>query len=366
MLILGPDLRVADSNSDRRACGAALVIGCVALVALAPLLWWHRLRGFGLLGLGMPFLLWQDATRYVFFARRVPAFALASDALWLLLEGAGAVAVLHERWGSLDVWIAVWVVSAAITATVTAQAASLWPMLRGLRSWAARVGRTSSQLLGDFLFTTGGQQVTVFLLPVVGGLSVLGALKAAQVATGPLNVSMTAVGVLAIPAIAALTAEQKLGAARRRAFHVAAFGCTLGLVFAGAAAVVPERWGHILFGASWLKAPYLIEFVALQVAFVGLIQGAVVLLRGTRNTRRGLLVRIIVTPLNVSAPLVGAALGGTRGLGYALVLATLVAAAVWWVAALRATRSSRTSATVGTPAGLASVQAQPGGTVASS
>jgi O-antigen/teichoic acid export membrane protein len=200
-----------------------------------------------------------------------------------------------------------------------------------------RLGRsfasTSAQMTGDFFLMIGAQQATTFALPLVTSLATLGALKAAQVAVGPLTIMLTAATLLVLPSIAKFTAEGRPDRAMRRGAAVSAIAFAAGTVYALIAAIIPAHWGTSLFGQSWAVSPFLVVFVAVQAAAIGLIQGAVLVLRGTRNTGRSLIVRIWVTPLNVAVPLVGAFFGGTRGLGIGLVSSAFFAAAFWWRAA---------------------------------
>jgi O-antigen/teichoic acid export membrane protein len=348
LLILRRSLAASDHLVDRKAAGAGLLIGVIVGAPLLPLGAISDLRSFAVLSIGMPILLWQDTMRYALFAQSRPGLPLVADTVWLVTEAGIGAALLSRHVSSLSLWIAVWAGSALLSGLVLLAIARIAPQFAGIRTLARTAGRTSTQMFGDFFFTVGAQQVVVFALPLVSSLSVLGALKAAQVAIGPLSVLVTAAAVLAIPRIAAASERGRFDTAIRYGWEVAGLLFFVGIAYLVVAISVPTSWGMHLFNESWATGSRLIGFIALQFALIGVIQGSAVVLRGTRNTRTSLVVRICVTPGNIALPLIGAYVDGTRGLGIALVASALIAAIVWWTATLQLHRTRASLAPVGT------------------
>jgi O-antigen/teichoic acid export membrane protein len=188
-------------------------------------------------------------------------------------------------------------------------------------------------MLADFFVYNGGQQLIVFLLPLVAGLTVLGGLKAAQVAAGPLQIAIAAANVIAIPSVARLSREEHFDLAMRRGLQLSAAVFSFGLIYTAVLVAIPLSVGTDAFGASWSNGSQIAGYIGLQCAFSGVAQGALVVLRGTGSTGRGLVVRLWLTPINILVPLAGAALGGLRGLGIAMAATSILALIVWWGAA---------------------------------
>jgi O-antigen/teichoic acid export membrane protein len=297
--------------------------------------------GVTALGLAMPVLLAQDAVRYVCFARATPGHALFADVVWLLVQSAEAVSLLAIGSRSLALWIYTWAAAALVSVCASMLATQLRPTVADFDAWMRRVRATSWKLLGDFLVTQGAQQIVLFAIPLLAGLSVLGALKAAQVAVGPMSVCMNGAILLALPSIARATASGRTDIAIRRGAAVSGAGFLLAVVYTTAAVALPAHIGAVFFGESWREGARLLPYVALQYSMIALIMGAVAVLRGTQNTGRSLVVRVGVTPINVGLPLAGAWFGGENGLGIALLASATIGAVVWWMAVVGLWRGSR-------------------------
>jgi O-antigen/teichoic acid export membrane protein len=239
----------------------------------------------------------------------------------------------------IDVWIVAWGISALISAVAISVRMRLRPRVTGSLTWARQASKISGQMFADFFVTTGAQQLVIFLVPLVSSLAVLGALKAAQVAAGPLQMGLTAASVVAIPSVARLSGEGRLDLAARRGLQLSGAVFVIGVLYTGVLVAVPVDLGMKAFGDSWIKAAHIAGFVGMQCALVGVLQGAIVVLRGTRNTRRGLIVRLWLTPLNILCPIAGAAIDGIRGLGIAMVVTASFAVVIWWGAAWRTVRT---------------------------
>lgn len=343
VLILREELRKEDPATDRGAVGASVTVGaCLAVPLLAVGLVLDEMP-FTVLGLALPALLWQDGLRYVFFARIRPQEALRADVVWLVGQSLLSVAYLRYGDPQLAGWLGIWGLSALLSAATASLRADVWPRIRGVSAWARKVATTSSQMFGDFLVTSGSTQLVVFLLPLVSSLSVLGALKAAQVAIGPLQIAMTAAIVVAIPSVNRLSRAGRGDLALRRGVAVAGLGFAAGCTYAVVVTLVPASWGEQVLGDSWREGDGVVGLIALQYAIIAVLQGATVVLRGTLQTRLALVVRLYVTPGNVLIPLLGAYLGGVRGLGIALAGSAALGAVMWWTATVRSPAVRRAS-----------------------
>jgi len=237
--------------------------------------------------------------------------------------------------------VAAWTSGAVITVV-----AGLW-WLRPtwspveVRLWARRTRRVAGGFLSDFLITTGAQQATFLLLPAVTSLSVVAAVRTAQVVNGPLTVLLGATAIIVLPAVARRRDSGDLAGAMRDARRT-----SVGLVAVSGAylvflVLVLLRWGDSLLGEQWDNGRAIVPLICLQMALMGVSQGPVLLLRGWSLVKALVLTRLVVTPTNVAGPLVGAHLGGAGGAAWGMVASASIAAMSWWLAVHVLSRSRR-------------------------
>jgi O-antigen/teichoic acid export membrane protein len=188
------------------------------------------------------------------------------------------------------------------------------------------------------MITTGAQQATLLLLPVVSSLGVVAALKTAQVVNGPLNVLMGATGLVLLPAAARRREAGDLRGALRDARRASARMLAAGAAYLLVLSVVLPRWGRPLLGEQWENSRVVIPLICVQMALVGVLQGPVLTLRGFARLRSLVLTRLVVTPGNMAGPLVGAYLGGALGMALGMVASASIAAVLWWLTLLRTAR----------------------------
>lgn len=341
LLILRDSAHFNQGAVDNRAAGMGLMAGALVALPLLVTLLVPSLRPLAALGALIPALLWLDMLRYVCFARREPRYALLADAIWLLAQVVFGSIVFAAHTGSVSVWIISWATAALVSAIAMSLVLRLPPIVSGTLSWAKERSRVSKQMFADFVVYMGGQQLVVLLLPLVSGLAILGGLKAAQVAAGPLQIALAAANVIAIPSIARLTRQKKFDRVAERGLQLSAAAFGFGLLYTAVIVAMPVSVGSAIFGASWSTGSSFAVYVGIQATLSGVAQGGVVVLRGTGSTGRGLVVRLWMTPLNIALPLVGAAVWGVTGLGVALVAVAAMASAVWWGAGWRTVREHK-------------------------
>jgi hypothetical protein len=186
----------------------------------------------------------------------------------------------------------------------------------------------------------------------IAGLAAAGALRAAQVLLGPLNVLFMGTQVVAVPEAVALS--------RQSHHRLRGFSLGLSTALAGAAlawgvivVVLPDRLGEAILGVSWPDAQSVAPFAALAMAGTGATAGAFVGLRALAAARRSLRVRATVSPAILAGATLGAAAGGARGAAAGLAVATWFGVTLWWRefrAELRS-RAANDAALAGDPLG---------------
>lgn len=313
----------------------AAAVGAVGIPIGLALLATPLDRAWSIFFLGLPVLLLQDALRYVGFLRQQPGRAVLLDVAWLtVMIGATVLAVTGTITGMAAV-LGSWILGAFLAVLLGLTVLRLrWERLQ-LRARIRSVWPVSGPLIGDFALSSGAAQLTVFALPLVASTALLGSLKAAQVANGPLNITVAAATVICLPIVAGVVESGSGGAAALRVGRLASATLAgVAVVYGGVLALLPDSIGRTLFGQSW-DSGWLVAAVSAQMVLFGITHGALLAMRGSRNTRPALRVRIAVTPLSVLLPILLTAIWGRTGLMAGLVIAAAAMAVASWVVAVR-------------------------------
>jgi O-antigen/teichoic acid export membrane protein len=317
------------------AAASAMAVGAVGVPIGLALLATPLDSAWIIFFLGLPVLLLQDALRYVGFLRQQPGRPVLLDGVWLVVMIVATVLALTGAISGTAAVVAFWVLGALLANVLGLVLLKIrWEPPR-LRERFGAIRPVSGPLIGDFALSTGVAQLTVFLLPFVAGTALLGSLKAAQVANGPLNITVAAATVICLPIVAAAVDTGSGGAAALRVGRLAsAMLAGVAVLYGAALALLPDSAGEALFGQSW-GSGWLVAAVSVQMVLFGITHGALLALRGSRNTRAALRVRLAVTPVSVVLPLLLTAVWGRTGLMAGLVLAAATMSMVSWVAAVR-------------------------------
>ncbi|MGY1724514.1 hypothetical protein [Blastococcus sp. SYSU DS0533] len=283
--------------------------------------------------LGLPVLLLQDALRYVGFLEQRPGRAVLLDGVWLVVMVVATVLALTGAIAGTAAVLALWILGALLADLIGLVAFGIRREPVQLRARLKAMWPVSGPLLGDFALSSGSGQLTIFVLPLVAGTALLGQLKAAQVANGPLNITVAAASVICLPMVARAV-ESDAGRALRigRLASLALAG--VAVVYGTALVLLPEDVGRALFGESW-GSGWLVAAVSAQMVLFGITHGALLAMRGSRNTKAALRVRIGVAPIAVVLPVALTAVWGRTGLMVGLVVAAATMSLVSWLVAVR-------------------------------
>jgi O-antigen/teichoic acid export membrane protein len=319
---------------------SALTVGAVGIPIGLALIPTPLDRAWIVFLLGLPVLLLQDALRYVGFLRGQPGRAVLLDGVWLLvMVGATFLAVTGTISGTAAV-LGCWVLGALVASLVGLVALPVRAERPRLRARLRSVWPVSGPLVGDFALSSGAAQVVVFVLPLVANTALLGSLKAAQVANGPLNITVAAATVICLPVVAGAVDHGSGPAAALRVGRLASATLAgIAVLYGSVLVLLPDTVGRALFGQSW-GSGLLVAAVSVQATMFGITHGALLVLRGSRNTRPALWVRIAVTPLSVVLPVVLTAVWGETGLVAGLLVGAAAMSVISWVVAVRVVRSA--------------------------
>ncbi|MCF6745951.1 hypothetical protein E9529_17045 [Blastococcus sp. KM273128] len=283
--------------------------------------------------LGLPVLLLQDALRYVGFLEQRPGRAVLLDGVWLVVMVVATVLALTGVIAGTAAVLALWILGALLADVIGLVAFGIRREPVRLRERLKAMWPVSGPLLGDFALSSGSGQLTIFVLPLVAGTALLGQLKAAQVANGPLNITVAAASVICLPMVArAVESDAGRGLRIGRMASLALAG--VAVVYGTVLVLLPEDVGRALFGESW-GSGWLVAAVSAQMVLFGITHGALLAMRGSRNTKAALRVRIGVAPIAVFLPVALTAVWGRTGLMVGLVVAAATMSLVSWLVAVR-------------------------------
>jgi hypothetical protein len=308
------------------AVAASLAAGVVVMVfalTTGGALW----RPLVALTLFFPALAVQDSLRHVAVVDR-PEVALASDVAWL----AAVIPLLVAVPGDAEpAWfIAAWGAGGLAGLVVAVHGLRVRVSGGSAGRWFSSHREMAGAFFGEFVTARAVGQAVLLALGGIAGLGALGAIRAAQVFYGPLNMLFAGAYLALVPD----------GARRRHEPQqlVRLMATATGLL-AGAALVwtvvglaLPDAWGVELFGDTWHEADDVMVPMGLAVTAGTLSTGAFAGIRSLGAARVSLRVRLWSMPPQAGLALAGAAAGAALGYALGLTAGYLVVAVLWWSA----------------------------------
>lgn len=349
-------------SAVRRSSGLATVIGltgvpvCLVIAALVPD---PALRAAFLgLAVGMPGLLLQDYWRFAFFAVAQGHKAFLTDLTWALAL-IPALVVAELLGGDVLHLVLAWGAAASMGALTGMWLAGLLPRPLRARAWYAEQRDLVTRFIGEFLAVAGTLQLALTGVGAIAGLVAVGAIRAAEVLLGPLNVLFTGLESVAIPEGLRLFARSP-GHLVRGAAAFATGLALAALAFGGVLLLVPDDLGRALLDESWDAARPLVVPITLRFVTSAARAGAQLGLRTLSDASGSLRARLIASVLLLGGTLVGAVVGGALGAAWGMTLTGVVGSAVWWTQFLASVRALQESLpTIGTAPGVTSKGQEP-------
>jgi O-antigen/teichoic acid export membrane protein len=285
----------------------------------------------------LPGLLLQDMWRMTFFANATPAKAALNDAAWGVVQLVAIIALLVNDAGSIPAFVLAWGGGATFAAVLACVQGGLRPRVLESWRWMSANRDLGLPFLGAFGAQNGGSYISLYGLPVVASLATVGTLKAAQVLIGPLNVFFMSIVVTVGPE--AVRVRDRSVARLRKLLAVLGVGTMMVAVGWGVVLLLlPRSVGVQLLGENWDAArPVLIPLIIYRAA-LGLSDAAVMGLRVVEAAQRTLRLRLIITPLAVSAVLLGGWAYGAVGAATGSAILGWLAVPLWWRHFLRESR----------------------------
>ncbi len=300
----------------------------------------------------LPLLAAHEAVRVVNFCVGRVSVALLADGLWFVLAAAALLAsvVAPTLVGPVEVAL-LWGLSGGVAAVVAIQNAGI-----GLPEiWAGwRVGRSPSNVRKAFVVDHLVMYTATYAAPysaaAVGGISVLGAIRGAQVLFGPPQLLIAGARLLVVPMFAKREVD---GTPFRTAVRLGVGLTVMVVSWAFTMYVVPDSMGVQLLGETWFSAMEFLPLLAGAVAGRAAATVPAAALRGLGDKRSVLIARAVDAPATVIGATTGAIVAGPIGAVAGWAAANLLAAVVWWRLLTRARAGVGDLASIHGPEGRA-------------
>jgi hypothetical protein len=177
----------------------------------------------------------------------------------------------------------------------------------------------------------------------IGGLAAIGSIRAAQLLMPSVHVLRQGASLAALPeAVRALS--RSLGNLLRLATAASLGLAAVCLAWGIAALLVPDDVGSLLLGDVWPSAQtFLPASICAQLGVV-LVLGPGMMIRAFANARLSPRVTVVTATVGISVPVVAAFAGGLAA-AWGLAFASVVGAAIWWLALPSGIRTWRQTGT---------------------
>jgi hypothetical protein len=308
--------------------GAAFFLGLVGSLILVPVsIVVGGISGSALLALALvlPFLLVQDAWRYLFIIDR-PAAALAVDMTWLI--AVIVILPMAPKNADIDWFVIAWGGAGALGAVVGTVLGWGLPSRPHPWRWMVQHRTTGSRFFGEYVTVNALGQFTQAALGGIAGLTALGAVRASSVFYGPLNTVHAGIYLVVVPEGVRMRDRPEKMRMLARLVSLGQAGIAAGWMLVGV--VMPDGWGHQLFGATWDEAGDLLIPMGLATITGTLISGALVGVRSLADAERSLRARLVEAPILAFCQVVGAVWGGALGFVLGMAVGQAIGAVVWW------------------------------------
>jgi len=313
--------------------GVAVAVGTLGGIACAALgIVVSGPTGSALLALGitLPGLLLQDSWRFAFFSAGRAGRAFVNDLVMAVALGVLIALVIVSGRSSEFYFMLALGASATVAAFVGAVQARLLPRVLLASDWLRKHRDLCTRYLAENLTVTGGTQLKFYGLAAIGGgLTVVGALRAAELLFGGVYVLTQGIGLMAVPEAVRLFHQSR---ARLRQFCllISALGVGSAIACGAVLLAIPDSLGQRLLQASWAPASDLILPTTVFTAAFGLQIGAWAGLRALAAASRSLFTQAVGSVLSTVGVLAGAAAAGAIGAAWGIAAAGVLGAAFWW------------------------------------
>ena len=316
----------------RAAAGSAVLLGTacgVIALVVGLVLGGDTGASLAAIGLLMPALLLQDTWRAVFIAEGRPQAAFVNDSIWAVVQFAAVGVLLAFGQTNGPAMILGWGGAALIAALCGGLQFRGHPTPTRSVPWLKQQRDLLGYYGAGFLTVLGANQVALLLLAAIGSPAVVGALRAAQVVLGPINLAGYSVQAFAQPEIARRQSSGR--EALRIAVLISGSILLIDLIWGLILLLLPDAVGAALLGASWSNAQAVLPASLVGIASVGAGLGASVLLAARGFAKDSFRINSLLAPGFLVLGVGGLFVGGAVGAAWGLALAQFIVAPItWW------------------------------------
>jgi O-antigen/teichoic acid export membrane protein len=332
-------------QAAREASGASAVYGVatgVLCAAAGVVVQGHAGMALLALGVSLPGLLVQDCWRYAFFAAGRPRSAAVNDLVWAVVQFVLIGVLLATGQRSVFLLTLAWGGAALVAAVVGSLQAGILPAPAATFRWLRATRDLNVRLGLDYIVNMGAVNASIYLIGAVAGLIAVGALRAAQVLLGPLQLLFFGLSAFALPLLSTIArAGDRL---LRPAVLLSGAITVVSLVWVGALLLLPRRVGEALLGESWEGAWSVLLPIGVVMVAIGSTTGPRAGLKALRRADLLLRVTVIQAPFILVLGVAGALVDGARGAAVGYAVADIVGTTLIWMAFLRADAAGRVPA----------------------
>jgi O-antigen/teichoic acid export membrane protein len=330
------------ARATRDASGAAVAMGILATIAcliVAAVAGGDTSATFTGLGISLPGLVLQDTWRHMFFAAGRPKSAAINDLIWTVLQfGLLAALLLHGNHNIFLITLC-WGTAALIASLVGCWQIGAVPAPMATLDWLYETRDLNFRLGLGYTLNMGAVTFGTYGIAGIVGELAAGALRAAQVLLGPLNLLFAGFNAFALP-IFSRRAVQGQRMVRDAVLGSALLG-GLSAVWVVILVLLPSNLGRAVLGDSWAGADQVMLPSGLVLLAGALVLGASNSLAALSRADQVLRVTLVQAPLMLILGLGGAWQWGVVGAAYGFAITQGVGLLYTWVLFMRADADPR-------------------------
>jgi O-antigen/teichoic acid export membrane protein len=325
-------------HRPRQVLGSALVLGAGWGLLFAVIGAAQTLAGWSIgpeiltLGILLPALTLHDVGRAISIARRSPVGAIILDTTWLVLLVGSLVVIEVRDDARLFTLTLAWAGSGAVASLYTfALLGVIRPTELNL-SWLLERWDQSWRLLVGNLTAAGSALIGASLIALVSSQVAVAAVRGSLLLGRPTNAVQIAVATSTAVEVAREQPDNRgLMRYQRRTMALTSVVAVVNVI---ALVAIPDWLGRAVLGNVWpVIAPLLLP-VSLWLVLMAAQAGVPPVLIGRHQFQVAMFVQVVGGLLNAAALVAGAALGGTEGAVWGLVIGQAATTGAWWVGLL--------------------------------
>jgi O-antigen/teichoic acid export membrane protein len=328
-----------------KGLGSSFLLGLVAIALAIPILAARPGELPPFLALAMPalcLLALQDTYRYLAFATANGWYAVASDAAWLVGQGAffGVAALLNGGGGPAVV--GGWTFGMASGLVVAVVLLRIRPTLRAVIEWLRETRPYWAWMLSGVVTTNTLLLAQLVLVSALLGPATAGGIRAAQLIATPVNILLLSVQLVLVPQFARLAALGQPDSNRQVRTKCLHGAWQLGILVAVPVALIYLARIPLLgqlFGSSYQQYSYLVGPLLTATIALALSIPAGSALRAMQRTRQLFVVSAIAAVTGTVALLFAILLLPSQAIGWAIAVPWFMLCILSWYVFLSATRS---------------------------